>query len=111
MTAVHQVVPCVQFGPLPWPSRHPDPNSMMQHHVRISAVKKRRKNTNNLFEAYLFRDTASIMRGPCYFHSIVNVEPFRMMILFFGQCGRAAHEIPRLLEISKYICFLNGVAV
>ena len=46
-------------------------------------------------------DSASIMRGQPDFYAIVDIEPFGMVIGFFGDDGNLCHKSERLREILK----------
>lgn len=51
------------------------------------------------------------MGGQCNVYPIVNIEPFRVMALRFGQQGSAVHETPGLAEIAKPETALQMFAV
>src|SRR5438876_12194712 len=57
-----------------------------------------------------FGDTPGVMGGQRHFDLVVDVEPFRMVVEFFGNERGTGHESKRLVEILEGEFFLDGIA-
>ena len=51
------------------------------------------------------------MGGQQNFNAIIDVEPFGMMIRFFGQNRQAGHETERFCKIGKAQCSADTLGI
>src|SRR5271166_4446399 len=58
---------------------------------------------HGLGECYVaLGDAAGVMGGQDHFHGLVDVAPFRVMVVLFGHQRRAGHEAEGLVEILEH---------